>query len=276
MKKRKFHTRSLVAFLMATGFTVATVTGSVLYITPKGSIANWTGWALGGLDKGTWADVHIVTGAMFIVAGLLHLYFNWKPLKNYIYSKASNGLNRRSEMLAALALTGFIVAGSIEGWPPVSYILEFNEWAKTDLWTAQGSYVRGWGSRSESVLLQIGDGHERALDRAAEGIDAALAEAVAKVGGGPPVPVRPGAVSSIDEEHAAGAGAGAGARAGGGGFGRMTLADLAVRYGLDYHHVTARLTAEGIPFAESEPLRDIAARAGMTPGDLGALVRAAE
>ena len=36
MKTRGFYVRSLVAFLMATGFLVATVTGTVLYFTPKG------------------------------------------------------------------------------------------------------------------------------------------------------------------------------------------------------------------------------------------------
>jgi uncharacterized protein DUF4405 len=263
MKSQRFYMRSLITFLMATGFVVATVTGIVLYFTPKGSIANWTGWALGGLGKETWGDIHIVTGIMFIVAGLVHLYFNWKPLKNYIYSKASKGLNRRSEMLTALALTGFIVVGSIQGWPPVSYILEFNEWAKTDLWAAEGAYKGGQGRSAPVDSSQ--DQHNQALERAQEGIDAALAEAVAKVDGSSPVASQPEAVSSEHEEHAGGTG--------GGGFGRMTLADVAGRYGLDYQQVTARLATEGIPYSEGETLRDIAVRAGMTPGDLGELVK---
>jgi hypothetical protein len=242
------------------------VTGIVLYFTPKGSIANWTGWTLGGLDKEAWGDVHIVTGVMFILAGLVHLYFNWKPLKNYIYSKASKGLNRRSEMVAALALTGFIVVGSIEGWPPVSYVLEFNEWAKTDLWASQGAGGGGQG-RSGSLMPPQTDlekeQHDQALSRATEGIDAALAEAVAKVGGTSKDSQQSGAVSSESEEHVSGSGRG--------GFGRMTVRDVASRYGLSYDQIKTRLETAGIAFQDGEALRDIANRNGMTPGDVGSI-----
>ncbi len=265
MKDRKFYPRSLVTFLMATGFAVAAVTGTVLYVTPKGSIANWTGWTLGGLDKEAWGDVHIVTGALFLIAGVLHVYFNWKPLKAYIYSRATRGLNRSRELAAALALTAFVVAGAVAGWPPLSYILEFNEWAKTDLW-ATAADTRG------TVPAQANE-HDQALDRVAEGIDAALAEAATKVGAAQPARSETEQVSAGSHSNEA-SGRGGG-RGGGSGFGRMTLTDLAARYGLDSREIAAKLAAAGIPFAEGEPLRDIAARAGMTPGDLGSLVTGA-
>jgi len=272
MTRQGFHSRSWVAFLMATGFLVATVTGTVLYVVPKGNIANWTGWTLGGLDKETWSDVHIVTGAMFILAGIAHVYFNWKPLKAYFRSKAANGLNRRSELFAALAVTGFLVAGAVEGWPPVSYVLEFNDWARTGLWeTPQAS---GGGRETARVIAVPAPepvretAHEQALARAAEGIDAALTEAL-------------GDRAEPEEEHAFGGGQAVGqgggrGQAGASGFGRMTLSELAAAYGLDYLEVTKRLAAKGIPVSGDEPLRTIAARAGMTPGELGALAREAE
>jgi hypothetical protein len=31
-----------------------------------------------------WADAHILFGAVFIVGGALHLYFNWKPFMSYL------------------------------------------------------------------------------------------------------------------------------------------------------------------------------------------------
>ena len=261
MKDTKFHPRSLVAFLMAAGFVVAAVTGTVLYVVPKGNIANWTGWTLGGLTKEAWGDVHIVTGAVFLTAGVLHVYFNWKPLKAYIYSRAVRGLNRGRELAVALVLIAFVVVGAVAGWPPLSYVLEFNEWARTNLWATAGS-------TSDKAPAPI-SGHDRALDRVAEGIDTALATAAAKVGDRtrPPAPAETHTPASETHTYA-----GRG-RGGGSGFGRMTLGDLAARYGLDYDEVSAKLAAAGIPFAEGERLRDIAARAGITPGDLGSLVR---
>lgn len=277
MKNRSFYPRSLIAFLMATGFAVAAVTGIVLYVVPKGNIAHWTGWTLGGLDKDAWGDVHIVTGALFLVAGLLHLYFNWKPLKAYLYSRASQGLNRGWEFVAALALTGFVVVGALQGWPPINYILEFNDWARTDLWASSATVPGGRGRAATPVAPSSANAHDQALDRIAEGIDAALAEAAAKSGDSAPTHPVTETHSPADETHAyAGRGGGGGGRGGGSGFGRMTLAELVSTYGLDYRQVSARLAAEGIPFTEGERLRDIAARVGMTPGELGSLVRGGE
>ena len=276
MKNRSFYPRSLVAFLMVTGFAVAMVTGTILYIVPKGSIANWTGWTLGGLNKDAWSDVHIVTSILFVIAGLLHLYFNWKPLKAYLFSRASRGVNRKGELAAALVLTGFVVVGALNGWPPVNYVLEFNDWARTDLWATSATAPGGPGRAAIPAAPSATDDHEQALDRIAAGIDAALAEASAKSG----VEAPPQATAETHETHAysgqGGGGGRGGGRGGGSGFGRMTLADLASTYGLDYQQVSAKLAEAGIPFAEGERLRDIAARAGMTPSELGTLVRGGE
>ncbi len=51
----------------------------------------------------------------------------------------------------------------------------------------------------------------------------------------------------------------------------MTIQDIAYRYGLDYQAVKAKLAATNVVFNEGETLRTIAVRAGMTPGELGAL-----
>ncbi|MCG8510735.1 MAG: DUF4405 domain-containing protein, partial [Rhodospirillales bacterium] len=209
MKTRGFHIRSLTAFLMATGFLVATVTGIVLYVTPKGNIANWTGWTLAGLDKDAWGDVHLVTGFMFIVAGLVHLYFNWKPLKNYLVSRASRSVSRKTELLAALAVTAFIIVGSIEPIPPITYVLEFNDWAKTELW------VSGARDRSDGTGASR---HDQALKRASEAIDAALADTLGK---GEPLDRQSQKIETDDHANQHVGGRGDGGQ--GGGFGRLTV-----------------------------------------------------
>ena len=249
MKSRLFYFRSLIAFLMTTGFLTATITGVVLYVTPVGRIANWTGWTLWSLNKDEWGNVHIVTGLMFILAGLVHLYFNWKPLKHYLVSKAAKGFNRRWEALSAIAITAFLVIGSIQMLPPVNYVIELNDWAKNDLWADSVSSQRG----------TRGDRHTEALENATEAIDAALAKANQGSNSGN---------QRSPDHEGRGQGTGGG---GGGGYGRMTLQDIAYRYGLDYQAVKAKLVAANVAFDEGETLRTIAVRAGMTPGELGAL-----
>ncbi|MDH5411123.1 MAG: DUF4405 domain-containing protein, partial [Alphaproteobacteria bacterium] len=77
----KFRTRGLVAFIVFGGFTVMTVTGLILFVMPPGRVAYWTNWALMGLEKSDWTAVHIVFSLLFVLAGLIHLFFNWKQFK---------------------------------------------------------------------------------------------------------------------------------------------------------------------------------------------------
>ena len=60
------------------------LTSAVLYIVPAGRVAYWSQWKLWGLTKTQWGDIHITTGVLLIIAGLLHIYFNWKAIMTYL------------------------------------------------------------------------------------------------------------------------------------------------------------------------------------------------
>ena len=55
----KFRTRGFVSLLLALTFLVASFSGVILYLTPRGRVANWTGWTMLGLDKHEWGAIHI-------------------------------------------------------------------------------------------------------------------------------------------------------------------------------------------------------------------------
>lgn len=93
--KRSFRPRGLVAFVVFGGFVVMTGTGLILFMTPPGRVAHWTDWALLGLEKTDWAAVHIVFSLLFVLVGLIHLVFNWKPFKNYLVNKFAGHLRLR-------------------------------------------------------------------------------------------------------------------------------------------------------------------------------------
>ena len=100
------------------------VSGVVLYLSPPGGTARITGWCIWGLGKDAWMAQHLSSCAVFLLAGLIHLYLNIRILWSYIRSKAARGIRRKWELLASLVLVGYMVTGTLWNLPPWRYILE--------------------------------------------------------------------------------------------------------------------------------------------------------
>lgn len=152
-RKSSFRPRGLVAFIVFGGFAVMTITGIVLFVTPPGRVAYWTDWALLGLEKTDWAAVHIVFSLLFVLAGLIHLFFNWKPFKHYLLDKFAGYLSLRAESVIGAAAVGVILVGTLFAWPPFSWIINLNETLK-DSWAAAGWAEPPFG-HAEDVSLKV-------------------------------------------------------------------------------------------------------------------------
>ncbi|MEA2030454.1 MAG: DUF4405 domain-containing protein [candidate division Zixibacteria bacterium] len=150
---KKIHKRGLTSFFTLFGFLIMSVTGLILYVVPAGRIAYWTNWELIGLTKTEWDNIHILSSILFIVAGSFHIYFNWKPLMNYFKSKARKGVKLRRELSISLILSVWVIVSSIWLLPPLSYLLDFNEWIKTT-WIVQDEYEPPFG-HAELLSLKI-------------------------------------------------------------------------------------------------------------------------
>jgi hypothetical protein len=131
MRKNKQATRAFIAFLVTWSFVLLTVTGLVLYVVPHGRVVNWTFWSLAGLAKDGWADLHILFGVVFIVAGALHLYFNWKPFKGYLAERVLGHLALKRELVTSLGATALLAVGAIYALPPVSWVFDLNDAVKS-------------------------------------------------------------------------------------------------------------------------------------------------
>jgi hypothetical protein len=107
--------------------------GIILYMTPRGRVANWTGWTMLGLEKQGWQAVHINLALLFLIAASLHLYLNWSVFWCYIKKKGGVAFNLKLEMLVALLLACVFLAGSIIRIPPFSTVVDFNYQIK-DYW----------------------------------------------------------------------------------------------------------------------------------------------
>jgi hypothetical protein len=47
----RFQLRGFVSLLLTLFFLALSFSGVMLYLTPRGRVANWTGWSMLGLEK---------------------------------------------------------------------------------------------------------------------------------------------------------------------------------------------------------------------------------
>lgn len=125
-----FKFKALTSFMMALSFAVLLVTGLVLYIVPPGRVAYWTDWTLFFLDKDQWVAVHTLFSFLFLFFGIMHLYYNWKPLLYTLMDKVRGGVKRKKEAATALAVSLVFVAGSIAQVPPFQTVMDIGEYFK--------------------------------------------------------------------------------------------------------------------------------------------------
>ncbi len=111
---------------MFLSFLLLIVTSIVLYVVPEGRVSYWSDWRFMGLTKTLWGDVHINLGVLFLVSGLLHLYYNWKPMVAYMKNKAKQLKIFTPDFNVALALTLIFTVGTLLHIPPMSTILDFS------------------------------------------------------------------------------------------------------------------------------------------------------
>jgi hypothetical protein len=130
--------------MTSTGFLIMSVSGLIAYIVPHGRIAYWTDWHFLGLTKTNWADIHILSGLLFLIAGGFHIYLNWKSLINYFVNRTNGGLYLKKEMFVCLVTGILIVASSIMRLPPLSYVLDLNEYVKAS-WVVSKEYEPPFG-----------------------------------------------------------------------------------------------------------------------------------
>ncbi len=125
-------------------------TGIVLYIAPHGRVAHWTNWELFGWTKDQFAQIHTTFMVLFVVATLLHIYYNWKPLISYMKNRLKQFVFFTKEMLIALLISLLFLFGTLYEIAPFSSFLHFGESIK-DNWIEK-SEEPPYGHAEESTL----------------------------------------------------------------------------------------------------------------------------
>ena len=275
--------RSLIAFLVTWAFVVLTVSGIVLYIVPQGRIAYWTHWSLAGLDKEQWGWVHMMFGGIFIITGALHLYFNWKPFKQYLAKRIEGSWNLSWELVISLLFTVLVVVLSINNLPPASWVFALNDAIKSS-WVTSSELEPPFGHAEEISLKGI-------LKRMQLSQEAALAslkkhhvrfqlsdslDTIARNNNTTPMVIygyisqhektakrsrsKPWTAEAIE------------ARFSGTGLGRKSLAELCDAAGIELDTCLTRLEAGAVSAGAEDNVRAVAVAHGLNPIDLLKLV----
>ncbi len=272
--------RKITSLTALVSFCLLVVTSVILYIVPQGRVAYWSDWRLWGLTKTQWGDLHINLGLLFLLSILLHVYYNWRPIVNYLKNRARKIRVFTPEFNVALLLGLVFTAGTLFYVPPFSWVLTFNDTLKASAEARYGAPPYGHAELSslKSLAQRTGLDLQKALAALeARGIrfkgpEQTLREIAAENGMTPQQVY--GVMKVAGEKKAAAGGAGMPAEPPAG-IGRRSLAEICRSYGRDLETVRRALAKTGIAAGGDQLLKDIAGSNQADPHDIYRLIREA-
>lgn len=131
-----FQKRAFTSLLLTFVSLAATISGVVLYFSPRGRYANWNGWAPGGLTREEWISLHINTCLFLLVVASIHLVLNWRTFYGYIKRQLGQGQLLHFEMATALLATSVLLVATYANLPPFSTVTAWRYHIK-NLWEQQ-------------------------------------------------------------------------------------------------------------------------------------------
>ena len=69
--------KKIVSLSLIFSFFIMSYTGLGLFIAPHGKVAYWNDWYFWGLSKVDYANLHTTSMVVFVLFGILHIYYNW-------------------------------------------------------------------------------------------------------------------------------------------------------------------------------------------------------
>ncbi|MBN1929596.1 MAG: DUF4405 domain-containing protein [Chlorobiaceae bacterium] len=267
MNAKPFKWRAFVSVSLTLAFLVMTLSGIVLYLSPPGRVANWSGWTILGLSKKGWEDQHVVFAAAFIILSVFHLFvLNWKPFLAYLKSKASSGLSHPAELFASLALFVLFIAGTLWHLPPFEQLIVLGDRLSAS-WEYKSAgppvpHAEAMTLDELGALPQVGAPAERMIEK--------LRAAGLKVQSTRQTLQEIAADNGTEAQKLYGIimGGGQTGALSGSGWGRKTLAEAAETIGVSPLALQMALKQQNIEAAPDERLRDIATSNGMEPAEL--------
>lgn len=280
---RQFSWRAVTSMMTTGGFLIMGVTGLMLFATPEGRLAYWVDWSLGGLTKEQWGAIHVTSSLLFLIAGFVHLWFNWRQFVAYLRHRFQQRVSIRPEAPAAAALLAVLVAGTLWGVPPFTWVLDLSDAVKAS-WSVDASMEPPFGHAEEATLdtmalrtaTPVGaivgairdagftvettaDTLRRLADRNGVSPAEIWVEVAKRVPSVVPAPVDASAAWTpelVDQRFE------------GAGFGAKTIEQVATELALAPDEIIKKLTDAGVSAGRTDRLKAVAEEAKATPTEL--------
>ena len=270
--------RKITSMTMVWSLIVLVLNSIVLYVVPEGRIANWADWRFWGLDKHDWSAQHTTVGFLFIFAALLHIFYNWKLILNYMRDKAKKLKVFTAASSIGLGLTVVFVVGTYLDLPPMSTIVEFSEELKEGAAKKYGDppYGQAQSSSLKGFTSRMGLDLNRSMELLqAAGIEVAddqeMMQDIAKRSGNTPQQIYDIINQAGVSSPAAGAdshsetGADSGMNPPKSGMGKKTITQLCEEIGQDCDMIIDGLKKRGMTIDPDQKLKDLATENGTGP-----------
>lgn len=256
---------------------VLIINSLVLYVVPEGRVAYWADWKFLGLSKVDWGEQHTTIGFLFAAAGLLHLYYNWKPIVAYMKNKAREVKVFTGAFNVAMALTIVFIVGTFFHIPPMSTILNISEGFKTRASQKYGEPPYGHAETSSLKLFTRREGID--LPKSMELLKAAginftdekqTIKDIANQNMKSPQQIYEVIKAAAVKTEIKGVSEGANAflNAPKSGWGKRKVGDICSEYNLDLEQILKGFKEKNIQAEADNTLKQIAEASGMSPLDV--------
>ena len=269
--------RKITSLTSLLSFLITLLTSVILYVVPEGRVAYWADWHMLGLTKSQWGDMHTTVGTLFLIALLLHIFFNWKPIMAYMKNRAREFVVLTAPMIVSLLVTLFVLVGTLLGLPPMQQLLDFSASIKEEAATTYGNPPYGHAEISplikfcgflgldadKAVATLHAAGYDPAINTQSIIKDIARSKGVSPqqvydtIRGGQDVDVY-GSMPTVPPA----------------GTGKLKVMDVCKTYGLDVGEVLAKLKAAGMEATPDSSFKDLAEKHGGTPKDIYLIIKA--
>lgn len=270
--------RKITSLTMLISFVLCLLTSIILYITPHGRVAYWSEWRLWGLSKTQWSELHLNLGILLLLAGLLHIYYNWQPITAYLKNKAKELKVLTINFNIALLLSLMVGVGTYLHIPPLSTIIDFSSAIKDAAAVKYGEPPYGHAELSSLKMFARKVGLD--LDRSTELLrqanitfanDKETIVAIANKNHLTPKElyeiIKP---AKLERE---GDGQTAFPDSPPPGFGRKTLLEISTEFNQDLPEIIQALSRQGLKADASQSIKEIAAQNGMEPMAIFEIIR---
>lgn len=266
--------RKITSLTALLSFIVLILTSIILYIVPAGRVAYWADYRLWGLTKGEWGSLHINLGVLFLLAILLHTYYNWNAIKAYLRNNSKELKIFTREFNIALMFVVVFSLGTYFEFPPFSTIISIGESISADAEKLYGEPPYGHAELSslktfaKKVGLDLDVSVQRLKDAGfiVEGSDQPLIEIAAANQVSPQdiyltiSPKSERTDKTLPSEPPSG-------------LGKRPLIDLCQEYSISSKTVLRILDENGIEAREEMSIKEIADNAGKDPLSIYEIIR---